>query len=222
MFLITEEPLYTEAVRGKDLFIEGVFATAERKNKNGRIYPSSVLEREVNTFVESQIKNKTSTGELNHPETATVNPDRVSHLVTSMTKEGNDFIGKAKILNTPTGNIVKGLIEGGVRLGVSTRGLGSLTKKEEVSYVNEDFKLVTVDIVANPSNQTSFVNGILEGIEFVYEHGVLISKHFDPDHKQEIENTVEQIKDTVKKTRMAGLTEAKMNAFKQFMEVLYK
>ena len=135
----------------KNFVIEGVFAQADKKNRNGRIYPKPIMEKAVNTYVENQVSKKRAVGELNHPEGPTVNLDKVSHLITDLKFEGNDVVGKAQILDTPMGQIVKGLLEGGVQLGVSTRGMGSLESKNGVMYVKDDFILATVDIVQDPS-----------------------------------------------------------------------
>ena len=147
----------------KSYVIEGVFAQADQRNRNGRIYPKSVMEKAVNKYVEEQVKKGRAVGELNHPDGPTVNLDKVSHLITDLRFEGNDIIGKAKILDTPMGRIVKGLLDGGVQLGVSTRGMGSIEERNGTSYVKEDFMLNTIDIVQDPSAPDAFVNGIMEG-----------------------------------------------------------
>lgn len=160
----------TESVNGvKQYVIEGTFAQAEEPNRNGRIYPLRVMENAVGTYVENQVKTRRAVGELNHPEGPTVNLDKVSHLITSLVFEGNDVVGRASILNTPNGLIVKGLLEGGVRLGVSTRGMGSLEKRGNRMVVKDDYMLNTIDIVQDPSAPGAFVNGIMEGVEFFYD-----------------------------------------------------
>ena len=136
---------------GKDFFIEGVFMQSETKNRNGRVYPKVIMEKAVDKYVTEQVKTKRAVGELNHPEGPTVNLDKVSHLIESLTWKGNDVVGKARILSTPNGQIVKGLLEGGVQLGVSTRGMGSLETRNGVMVVKDDFILNTVDIVQDPS-----------------------------------------------------------------------
>lgn len=146
--------------------IEGIFAQAESQNRNGRIYPMRVMESAVNKYVTDQVRNKRSVGELNHPDSPTVNLDRVSHLITDLRFEKNDVVGKAYILETPMGQIVKGLVDGGVKLGVSTRGMGSLMREGTRTIVADDYVLNTVDIVQDPSAQGAFVNGILEGVNF--------------------------------------------------------
>lgn len=157
----------TDLTTGKtQLFIEGVFAQSEKRNRNGRLYPDHILEREVESFNENLIKQNRALGELEHPEKPGINPDRVSHRITEMKKCGNDYIGKALILDTPCGNIARGIIEGGTTMGVSTRGVGTLTKTSEGAMVNENFGLVTVDIVTNPSGIDCFVKGIMEGVEW--------------------------------------------------------
>lgn len=173
MKLITEEinevQLVTEAKGDKkELFIEGIFMQSEKRNRNGRIYSKPILEKAVNEYDRTFVKTGRAVGELNHPPTPTINLDKVSHLITSLKWEGNDVYGKAKILETPMGVIARGLLEGGVQLGVSSRGMGSIVEKNGIAYVNDDFILNTVDIVADPSAQEAFVNGIMEGADWVY------------------------------------------------------
>jgi len=158
----------------KKLYIEGVFLQSELKNRNGRVYPFSVLEREVNRYNEEYVKTKRALGELGHPDGPTVNLDRVSHRITELRAEGTNFYGKAQILDTPMGKIAKSLLEEGVQLGVSSRGMGSIDKRENTSYVMDDFMLATAaDIVADPSAPDAFVNGIMEGKEWIWDNGIL-------------------------------------------------
>lgn len=157
----------------KDFVIEGVFAQCDQKNRNGRVYPKPIMEKAVNTYVDQQVSKNRAVGELNHPEGPTVNLDKVSHLIKDLKFEGNDVVGKAQILDTPMGKIVKGLLEGGVQLGVSTRGMGSLEQKNGAMYVKDDFILSTVDIVQDPSAPDAFVNGIMEGVDWVWNNGIL-------------------------------------------------
>ena len=153
----------------KNLFIEGIFLQAGIKNRNGRVYPPEVMEREVNRYIKEGVEKSRAMGELGHPETPVIGLDRVSHLITSLTKEGNDYVGKAKILNTPTGNIVRGLVEGGAILGVSSRALGSIKEVNGVSVVQNDFLLSTAaDIVSDPSGPNCFVQGIMENADWIY------------------------------------------------------
>ena len=179
MKLITEQienvQILTEEKDGKKLlYIEGVFLQSELKNRNGRMYPFSVLEREVKRYNEEYVKSKRALGELGHPDGPTINLDRVSHRITNLRSEGNNFIGKAQILDTPMGNIAKSLLGEGVQLGVSSRGMGSIQKKEDVNIVADDFMLTTAaDIVADPSAPDAFVNGIMEGKEWVWDNGIL-------------------------------------------------
>ena len=179
MQLITEQiedvKLVTEGTGDdKKLYIEGVFLQSELKNRNGRMYPFSVLEKEVNRYNEEYVKSKRALGELGHPDGPTVNLDRVSHRITSLKAEGNNFIGKAQILDTPMGKIAKSLLGEGVQLGVSSRGMGSIDKREDVNVVMDDFMLATAaDIVADPSAPDAFVNGIMEGKEWVWNNGIL-------------------------------------------------
>ena len=158
----------------KKLYIEGVFLQSELKNRNGRMYPFSVLEKEVNRYNEEYIKTSRALGELGHPDGPTVNLDRVSHRITSLAAEGNNFIGRAQVLDTPMGKIAKSLLEEGVKLGVSSRGMGSIDKQEDVNVVCDDFMLATAaDIVADPSAPDAFVNGIMEGKEWAWDNGIL-------------------------------------------------
>ena len=179
MKLITEQienvKVITEG-KGDDkkLYIEGVFLQAELKNRNGRVYPFKVLENEVGRYNEEYVKTKRALGELGHPDGPTVNLDRVSHRITSLKSEGNNFIGKAQIMNTPMGNIAKSLLEDGVQLGVSSRGMGSIDRREDMGVVMDDFMLATAaDIVADPSAPDAFVNGIMEGKEWAWDNGIL-------------------------------------------------
>ena len=179
MKLITEQiedvQVLTEERDGKKLlYIEGVFLQSELKNRNGRMYPFDVLNREVERYNEEYVKSKRALGELGHPDGPTVNLDRVSHRITSLRAEGNNFIGKAQILDTPMGNIARSLLGEGVQLGVSSRGMGSIQKTEDCNVVADDFMLTTAaDIVADPSAPDAFVNGIMEGKEWVWENGIL-------------------------------------------------
>ncbi len=193
---------------GKTYVIEGVFMQADKKNRNGRVYEKSILEGAVNKYVTEQVKTGRAVGELNHPEGPTINLDKVSHKITELKFEGSNVIGKASILNTPMGKIVEGLLEGGVKLGVSSRGMGTLVNKQGTSHVGKDFMLSTVDIVQDPSAPEAFVNGIMEGVEWVWNNGVL--------KPQEIEEIETEIKRTPKK----HLAEAEIKAFKNFLSKL--
>jgi hypothetical protein len=179
MKLITEQiedvKILTEEKNGKKLlYIEGVFLQSELTNRNGRRYPFEVLNREVERYNEEYVKTKRALGELGHPDGPTINLDRVSHRITNLRAEGNNFIGKAQILDTPMGKIAKSLLDEGVQLGVSSRGMGSIDKQEGVSIVRDDFMLTTAaDIVADPSAPDAFVNGIMEGKEWVWDNGLL-------------------------------------------------
>ena len=179
MKLITETiedvQILTEERNGKKLlYIEGVFLQGAIKNRNGRMYPFEVLNREVERYNEEYVRTKRALGELGHPDGPTINLDRVSHRITDLRAEGNNFIGKAQILDTPMGNIAKSLLGEGVQLGVSSRGMGSIEKREDVAVVRDDFMLTTAaDIVADPSAPDAFVNGIMEGKEWVWDNGIL-------------------------------------------------
>jgi len=179
MKLITEQiedvKIITEGTGdSKKLYIEGVFLQSELRNRNGRVYPFAVLEKEVNRYNEEYVKTNRALGELGHPDGPSVNLDRVSHRITSLKAEGNNFMGKAQILGTPMGKIAESLLGEGVQLGVSSRGMGSIDKREDANYVMDDFMLATAaDIVADPSAPDAFVNGIMEGKEWVWDNGIL-------------------------------------------------
>ena len=158
----------------KKLYIEGVFLQSELKNRNGRMYPFSVLQKEVNRYNEEYIKTSRALGELGHPDGPTVNLDRVSHRIVSLEEDGTNFRGKAQILDTPMGKIASSLLGEGVKLGVPSRGMGSIDKREDVNVVMDDFMLATAaDIVADPSAPDAFVNGIMEGKEWAWDNGIL-------------------------------------------------
>ena len=194
----------------KNLFIEGVFLQGEIKNRNGRMYPIQTLANEVNRYSENFVQKGRALGELGHPDGPTVNLDRVSHKITSLRQEGNNFIGKAQILSTPMGNIAKSLLGEGVKLGVSSRGVGSLNKcSEGYSVVGEDFTLATAaDIVADPSAPDAFVNGIMEGKEWVWDNGILK------------ESAVAEIKQEIDEATLINLQERKISAFAAFLKSL--
>ena len=215
MKLITEQidsdiQVITEAKQNgsKDFFIEGIFMMADSKNRNGRVYESKILKPAVEKYIQEQVKQGRAVGELNHPDGPTINLDKVSHLITDLRFEGNNVIGKAKILNTPMGQIVKGLLEGGVKLGVSSRGMGSLEERNGSNYVKDDFHLATVDIVQDPSAPAAFVNGIMEGVEWIVENGI-----FKPQE-------IEKIETEIKRTPKAQLAEAQVRVFQHFLSKL--
>jgi len=193
---------------GKNHFIEGIFMQSEQKNRNGRIYPRKIMEAAVDKYVTEQVKTKRAVGELNHPDGPTVNLDKVSHLIESLDWNGNDVIGKARILDTPNGQIVKGLLDGGVQLGVSTRGMGSLENKNGVMYVKDDFMLNTVDIVQDPSAPTAFVNGIMEGVEWVWNNGIVEAQE------------IEKMETEIMKAPRADLYETQVREFKNFLSMI--
>lgn len=207
MKLIREEiesvQLLTEEQDGKkSYFITGPFLQGDRKNRNGRIYESRVLAKEVARYNENFIQRNRALGELGHPDGPTVNLDRVSHNIVELYQQGSDFIGKAKILNTPMGKIAEGLLSDGVQLGVSSRGMGSLIQREGVNYVGEDFHLATAaDIVADPSAPDAFVQGIMEGKEWIWDNGLL--KECD----------IEQVKQTIDSAPAHRLNEAILEGF---------
>ncbi len=177
---LVEDAGYT-IVEGKDgkkeYYIEGIFLQSEKKNRNGRIYPESVMDQAVSKYIKEYIETGRACGELNHPPTIELNPDRFSHRIVSLVKEGNNYIGKALILDTTCGKNVKAMLDGGVKLGVSSRGLGTLQIKEGTKMVGDDFFLKTVDIVQDPSAQDAFVNGICEGVEYTYDTNGKLVEH---------------------------------------------
>jgi len=177
----------------KSYFIEGVFAQADKQNRNGRRYPQPVMEGAINKYITEQVSKGRAVGELNHPAGPTINLDKVSHKITSLKFEGNDVIGKAQILDTPMGKIVKNLMDGGVQLGVSTRGMGSLEQKNGVMEVKNDFHLATVDIVQDPSAPDAFVNGIMEGVEWEWNNGVIQAKDVEAARQEIVESVREFI-----------------------------
>jgi hypothetical protein len=192
----------------KTHIIEGIFAMAESKNRNGRIYPQSIMENAVSKYVDEQVSKNRAVGELNHPEGPTVNLDKVSHLITDLKMEGKNVMGKARILDTPMGNIVKGLLEGGVQLGVSTRGMGSLEQRNGTMYVKDDFMLNTVDIVQDPSAPNAFVNGIMEGVDWVWNNGIIEAQE------------IEKIETEIKSAPRSDLYEVQTREFKNFLSLL--
>lgn len=203
--VLTEEP----APGQKNYFIEGIFLQGNITNRNKRKYPMETLQKEVSRYNENFVKQKRAFGELGHPEGPTINLERVSHMITDLRREGHNFIGRAKIMDTPYGKIVKNLIDEGAKLGVSSRGMGSLEERNGVNVVKDDFQLATAaDIVADPSAPEAFVRGIMEGKEWVWQSGRLIEKD------------MEQIKKDIQKANSRNLEEAKMNAFTKFLRGL--
>ena len=193
--------------KGKTHFIEGVFLQSELKNRNGRMYPQQVMDREVERYNKEYVQKNRAYGELGHPENPQINLDRVSHIITSLKKDGNNYIGKAKILDTPMGKIAMGLLDGGANLGVSSRALGSLkTNNEGVQIVQDDFMLSTAaDIVADPSAPDAFVRGIMESKEWIFVDGKFVERHID------------EVRSFISKTSSRNLDEAKIIAFQNFL-----
>ena len=207
----TISPIITESKENgkKDYFIEGIFMQSDIKNRNGRVYPKEVMQKEVDRYVKEFVDKDRAFGELGHPQGPTINLDKVSHLIQSLTLEGKNYVGKAKILSTPNGQIVKNLIDDGAKLGVSSRGLGSLEQKGNAQYVKDDFQLATAgDIVADPSAPEAFVEGIMEGVEWVYQNGILTAMQ------------VEDMQKTLKTAKLNKLEETKLNLWKRFVESL--
>ena len=210
--LIEEENLQfiTEDKDGeKRYYIEGVFMQADVKNKNGRMYGSNMLAEKVEEYSKNFIDKNRAYGELGHPSNPSINLERVSHRIVSLRRDGSNFIGKAQVSSTPYGNIVKGLLEDGGKLGVSSRGLGSLMKENGVLKVQSDFMIVTpADIVADPSAPDAFVEGIMEGREWVWDNGIIREK------------TVEDYKEIVEKTSSKDLKMMKLKLFEDFLSKL--
>jgi hypothetical protein len=192
----------------KSYVIEGVFMQAESKNRNGRIYPRVVMESAVSKYNTEQVITGRAVGELNHPEGPTINLDKVSHKIEDLHWDGNNVMGKATILSTPMGEVVKGLLDGGVKLGVSTRGMGSLENRNNAMVVKDDFILNAVDIVQDPSAPGAFVNGVMEGVEWIWNNGIIESR------------AIEQMETEIKKTTRANLYEAEVREFKNFLSLL--
>jgi hypothetical protein len=212
MKLIKEEVeqvryLTEESADGKKNYIlEGIFLQAEKKNRNGRVYPREILAREVARYNQNYIQQKRAFGELGHPDSPTINLDRVSHMIMSLSPDGSNFVGRAKILDTPYGKIVKNLIDEGAQLGVSSRGLGSLRQHNGVQMVQDDFHLATAaDIVADPSAPDAFVRGIMEGKEWVFQNGTFTEFDYDTTKK------------ALNEARKIDYEDVKLRAFKQFL-----
>ena len=214
MKLISEEIqdaqyLVEEANGKKNYKIKGVFLQSDIKNRNGLIYENDILSKEVDRYSKEFIDKKRAFGELGHPDGPVVNLERVSHMITSLKPEGKNFIGEAKIMDTPYGKIVKGLIDEGAQLGVSSRGMGSLVQKGGANYVGKDFCLATAaDIVADPSAPDAFVEGIMENKEWVWDNGVIKAQD------------IEEYKEHIQEAKRLKLAEAKVKVFKNFIEKL--
>ena len=189
----------------KEYFIEGIFMQAEKKNRNGRRYPNEVLMKEAKRYQKEYVEQNRAMGELGHPDGPTVNLERVSHLIESLKPDGNNIMGRAKILETPYGKIVKNLMEGGVKLGVSSRGMGSLEQKNGVNVVKDDFMLSAIDIVADPSAPDAFVDGVMEGKAWVWDNGLL---------KEQDLNSVCSM---IQRASSRDLEEKKLVAFESFL-----
>lgn len=209
---LTEEVKYIVEDRNgkKNYFIEGIFLQGNLKNRNNRMYSTNLLDKEVGRYSNEYVKENRAFGELGHPSGPTINLERVSHMIKSLTKEGNNFIGKAKIMDTPYGNIVKNLMDEGAKLGVSSRGMGSLQlNKEGIQEVQDDFFLATAaDIVADPSAPDAFVRGIMEGVDWIWSNGILKA------------SKIEEMKTSIKKAPSRKLEEVKLNVFKNFLNSL--
>lgn len=207
---ITDVQVVTEEKNGvKSLYITGPFLVGEQKNRNKRIYPMHVLQKEAKRYSEEYISKNRAFGELGHPDSPSINLDRVSHLITNLKQEGNIFVGKAKILETPMGKIAKSLLEGGAQLGVSSRGMGSLKENDGINVVQDDYYLATAaDIVADPSAPGAFVQGIMEGKEWVWDNGII--KEVD----------VVEMYDEISKAKRNQIEEVSLRIFENFLSKL--
>ena len=193
---------------GKDVYIEGVFMQAEKQNRNNRIYPKQVLAEATTKYVKEQVNTGRAVGELDHPEGPQINLDKVSHRITSLKFEGNDVVGRALVLDTPMGKIVKGLVEGGCKLGVSSRGMGTVEAREGKTFVKNDYVLATVDIVQDPSAPSAFVDGIMEGVEWIWENGILKPQQ------------IEEYETEIKRVPLGRISEAQERIFSDFLSKL--
>tara|TARA_B100000131_G_scaffold211694_1_gene203569 strand:+ start:1224 stop:1868 length:645 start_codon:yes stop_codon:yes gene_type:complete len=207
---ITNVEFLTEEKNGKKShYIEGIFLQGEIKNRNGRMYPLHVLQQEVAKYDEKSIRTGRALGELGHPDGPSINLDRVSHKITRLEQDGNNFVGRAKILDTPMGSIAKNLLDEGVKLGVSSRGMGSIRRENNCNVIQDDFMLSTAaDIVADPSAPDAFVDGIMEGKEWVWDNGVIK------------ESKVAEIKQQIDQATLINIQERKISAFKSFLQTL--
>lgn len=203
-------PLIENTGNEKKYFLEGVFLQAEKQNRNNRIYPRAVLQDAVSRFVAEQVTTGRAVGELNHPDGPTINLDKVSHRITELKWNGNDVHGKALILNTPMGQIVKGLLDGGVKLGVSSRGMGSVESRGGKTYVKPDYSLATVDIVQDPSAPSAFVEGIMESVDWVFNGKTYVANKVDKMNEQ-----LKRARSTKSKEFYA---EAQVKAFAEFLK----
>ena len=214
MKLISEEiqnaEYLVEENNGKKAYkIRGIFLQSDLKNRNGRVYPKEILEQEVSRYNREFINKKRAFGELGHPDGPTVNLERVSHMITSLAPDGKNFVGEAKIMDTPYGKIVKGLIDEGAQLGVSSRGMGSIIQRNGANYVKDDFYLATAaDIVSDPSAPDAFVEGIMESKEWVWDNGVLV------------ERDIQAWKREIQEAKSRALDEAKLKVFDSFLKKL--
>ena len=212
MKLITEHTNQIEYLtegKGKEQYIKGIFMQSDIKNQNGRVYPHAVLQKEVKNFNTKYVNEGRALGELGHPMGPVINLDRVSHVIKELKEDGKNFIGKAKVMDTPNGRIVKNFISEGVKLGVSSRGMGSVkTNKEGVNEVQKDFVLSTIDIVADPSAPDAFVNGIMEGKEWIWENGIIKERDIDA------------MKKIIEKANIRELQQKKLDVFAKFLQNL--
>jgi hypothetical protein len=209
---ISEEfisPLVEDVDGKKDYYIQGIFLQGNKNNRNGRVYPTDILAEQVKSYNDSFVKKNRALGEMGHPETPSINLDRVSHMITEIKQDGSNFIGKAKIMDTPYGKIVKNFIDEKVLLGVSSRGLGSVKQNSKgINEVQKDFKLSTIDIVADPSAPDAFVEGIMENYDWYYENGILKSQK------------IEEIRKEIRKTPSRRLQEKKIEIYSKYFENL--
>lgn len=211
---LTEEVEYITEARedgSKDHYIKGIFMQADQPNRNGRIYPLKIMDKAVQKYIETHVDQKRAYGELGHPAGPQINLDRVSHIIVALTRDGSNFIGKARLTDTPMGNIAKGLLKSGANLGVSSRGLGSLVEKNGIMEVQDDFRLATAaDIVADPSAPNAFVKGVMEGAEWVYD---AVNESW---YQERVHNT----RKAMRKMRMDEIEENKFGIYESFIKSL--
>lgn len=196
-----------DIAQDKKYFIEGVFMQSDVKNRNGRIYSKDLMDKEITRYINEMVLTKRAVGELGHPPVTQVNADKISHLITDLRIDGNNYLGKAKLLSTPMGLIAQNLVQEGVKFGVSSRGYGSVSKKNGIEYVNKDFRLVTIDIVLDPSAPDAFVTGLMENTDFYLKHGIIN------------EEKIEQFKANIRGLSKSQLNEGKLlDAFQTFLK----
>ena len=214
--LVTEE-VVNEVTGKKDLYIKGIMIQQEQKNRNGRVYPSSIMEREVTKYIAEYVNTGKAYGELNHPTTLTVNPDRISHRIVELKKQGNDYIGKAIVLDTASGNIIRAAITSGGAFGMSTRGAGTLKESNGVKIVQEDFHLCCIDAVIDPSAHDAWVNGIYESVNYEWKDGTLVESKEEEEKSEEDKKALSKAKALLEDSIKEDKIKSQVKAFESFM-----